>query len=75
MPFYIFNAQVGNPNATYPPSLVVKSSAYGVTVLTLAPTHKFVAFNAATGPIPSGGYTADSTLYTADSTIITADAT
>jgi len=75
MPFYVFTAQVGDPNATYPPSLVVKDSAYSVTVLTLAPTHKYVAFNAATSPIPSGGYTADSTVYTADSTLITADAT
>lgn len=43
----VFNSQVGNPNATFPPSLTVKLSAAGVGVLSLAPTHKYVAFNLA----------------------------
>ena len=54
----VYNYQVGNPNATYPPSLTVKSSDAGVSVLSLAPTHKYVAFGlTSTPPLPpSPGY-------------------
>ena len=53
-----FNYQVGDPNATFPPSLTVKSSDAGVSILSLAPTHKYVAFGLTTTPpappAPSG---------------------
>jgi hypothetical protein len=75
MAFYVFNYQIGDPDRTYPRSLILQSSAYGVSINTLAPNDRYIAFNAAMGPIPSGGYTADTTLYTADNTIITADVT
>jgi hypothetical protein len=49
----VFNYQVGNPNATFPASLTVKSSDAGVSVNTLAPTHKYVAFGlTSTPPLP-----------------------
>jgi hypothetical protein len=75
MPFYVFNYQIGDPDKTYPKSLIIQSAAYGVSINSLAANDRFIAFNPATGPIPGGGYTADTTLYTADNTNITADVT
>ena len=45
-----FNYQVGDPNATFPPSLTVKSSDAGVTIITLTPDIKYVAFGLVTPP-------------------------
>jgi hypothetical protein len=48
-----FSAQLGNPNSTFPKSLILSLSGVGLDVLTLGTNTKFVVYN----PVPPSSLT------------------
>lgn len=48
-----FSAQLGDPNSTFPKSLILSLSGVGLDVLTLGPNVKFVVYN----PVPVSSLT------------------
>lgn len=56
-----FSSQLGNPNGTYPASLIVSLSGTGVDIQTLHANAKYVVFN----PLPVSSLTSTSVVLSA----------
>lgn len=56
-----FSSQLGNPNGTYPPSLIVSLSGVGVDIQTLDANAKYVVFN----PLPASSLTSQTAVISA----------